>query len=402
MPVTTRDIRDKVFRNSGRGYNKDDVDSFLDEIIDEMNLLCSKIDSLEMHIEAEQVKMKSVNAASRSAEQIMADAKAYSQQIIREAKDLAGTIIKDAQAKSEEILRSVRPVRADARPNEAWKGYPGFEEDLQVIAGQMQYPAQEAANATAYAEARRPDGFSFDDLDFEKDLSSSKENIREALLTDLGLDSKSVEEPVENEAAPPQVADNAAKKNDLPEEPYKRTSIDQDDYYNLLYGPGPASKLDIHEVEKTGAASSERETPAKEMSRLHAEQESIRRILQPSQQAPKREPIPFPGAGSEMQEEKQQQSQHRSFSLATPARTAGMNEQSENTLHRRRSPEIYEEPEEAPAAKPTRANIHFALMPLEIEERKPLQRYSTNLDGFAHLKDDSEFGYASEKFKGKR
>lgn len=397
MPVTTRDIRDKVFRNSGRGYNKDDVDSFLDEIIDEMNLLCNKIDALELRMEAEQAKMKSISAASQSAEQIILDAKAYSQKMVKEAKELAESIVNDAKLKSEQMLKSIHESR-EHYSAEPWHGYPGFEDDLQAIAGQVQGTMAEANTPKQQVQAKRPDGFSFDDLDFEKDLSSSKENIREALLTDLGMESKSdgITSQTDYTVAPPSAAENITKINETPGEQYRNTSIAQDDYYNLLYGPGPISKLDISEIKKTNAASAqyEKQEMARAESPKATEQEDIRRVLQSS----KREPIPFPGASAEMQENRE-----RPHSYTRASANAGPNDNIENTLHRRKPVDIYnEEPEDIVNNKAAKSNIHFALMPLEIEERRPLQRYSTNLDSVAHSRDDNDPGYASEKYRNKK
>ena len=54
MAITIDDIYDKEFALKGGGYDRDDVDQFLDEICDEMTNMQEKITSLESDLQKAQ------------------------------------------------------------------------------------------------------------------------------------------------------------------------------------------------------------------------------------------------------------------------------------------------------------------------------------------------------------
>ena len=63
MAITIDDIYDKEFALKGGGYDRDDVDQFLDEICDEMTNMQEKITSLESDLQKAQDELKAAREA---------------------------------------------------------------------------------------------------------------------------------------------------------------------------------------------------------------------------------------------------------------------------------------------------------------------------------------------------
>lgn len=51
MPLTAKDILQKTFKQSFKGYNQDEVDTFLDQIIEEFKVLQNENASLKEALE---------------------------------------------------------------------------------------------------------------------------------------------------------------------------------------------------------------------------------------------------------------------------------------------------------------------------------------------------------------
>ena len=50
MPLTVKDILEKTFKRSFKGYDEDEVDKFLDQIIDEFKLLQNDVAALKSEL----------------------------------------------------------------------------------------------------------------------------------------------------------------------------------------------------------------------------------------------------------------------------------------------------------------------------------------------------------------
>ena len=102
--ITPNDIETKVFSSSVRGYNKREVDEFLDQImIDYQALLDQNAKMLErVHVLQKQVsEAKDPSHMSKDAQRLMSDISASAEQkaevIIQNAKNDAANIVKNAK-----------------------------------------------------------------------------------------------------------------------------------------------------------------------------------------------------------------------------------------------------------------------------------------------------------------
>ena len=72
MAITIDDIYDKEFALKGGGYDRDDVDQFLDEICDEMTSMQEKIAALESDLQKAQDELKTAREAVKPAPVVQA------------------------------------------------------------------------------------------------------------------------------------------------------------------------------------------------------------------------------------------------------------------------------------------------------------------------------------------
>ncbi|WP_158737635.1 DivIVA domain-containing protein [Alteribacillus sp. YIM 98480] len=125
MPLTPLDIHNKEFTRGFRGYDEDDVNEFLDQVIKdyenvirEKNELFSKVNELEERLEhfsnIEETLNKSILVAQESAEEVRRNAKKESQLIIKEAEKNADRIINDALNKSRKIELEIEELKKQA------------------------------------------------------------------------------------------------------------------------------------------------------------------------------------------------------------------------------------------------------------------------------------------------
>ncbi len=142
MALTIDDILDKEFATKGGGYDRDDVDQFLDEICDEMANLQGCIADLEGKLtRAEEALQQAQNEAAAApaqeapvqteanlgatlesmfrraglvADDTVKEAEEKAQSIVKEAEEKAGQILDDAQEERETIRKSLNDLKAAA------------------------------------------------------------------------------------------------------------------------------------------------------------------------------------------------------------------------------------------------------------------------------------------------
>lgn len=125
MPLTIDDIYDKEFALKGGGYDRNDVDQFLDEICDEMANMVEHIEKLEKDLQKAQMEVEAAKASAQSAapvvvkseplgqtsatlEGILLSAQRLADEAVEKAKEKAEAIIKEAEDKAEEIVGEAR------------------------------------------------------------------------------------------------------------------------------------------------------------------------------------------------------------------------------------------------------------------------------------------------------
>lgn len=160
VPLTPLDIHNKEFTQSFRGYDRDEVNEFLDQVmkdyeivIREKNELKRKLSELEEKLghftNIEETLNKSILVAQDTAEELTANAKKESKLIIKEAEKNADRIVNEALDKSRKIqleteelknrgkvfrtrLRTLVQAQLDMLENEDWEELERMELEAQL------------------------------------------------------------------------------------------------------------------------------------------------------------------------------------------------------------------------------------------------------------------------------
>ncbi|HLR01875.1 MAG TPA: DivIVA domain-containing protein [Virgibacillus sp.] len=126
MPLTPLDIHNKEFTRGFRGYDEDEVNEFLDQVIKDYEMVIREKKELNEKLEQmndklghfnniEETLNKSILVAQESAEEVKGNAKKESKLIIKEAEKNADRIINEALAKSRRISMDVEELKKQAK-----------------------------------------------------------------------------------------------------------------------------------------------------------------------------------------------------------------------------------------------------------------------------------------------
>lgn len=125
MPLSPLDIHNKEFSRSFRGYDEDEVDDFLERIIQDYEALIRQNKDLEENMEQIRDKLrhftnieeslsKSIIVAQETAEEVKNNARKEAQLIIKEAEKNADRIVGEALNKSRKMAMEVEEVQKHA------------------------------------------------------------------------------------------------------------------------------------------------------------------------------------------------------------------------------------------------------------------------------------------------
>lgn len=116
--VTIKQIEDKEFKYKSRGYDPDEVDTFLDSVCDEMERLQEQAKKMNDMLEAQRAEIDRLSNGPAPKEQpvatnqedvksmgeVLTAAVRFKQQIEQEASNKAAQLLSDAQQKAEQLL----------------------------------------------------------------------------------------------------------------------------------------------------------------------------------------------------------------------------------------------------------------------------------------------------------
>ncbi len=116
MPLTVKDILEKTFKRSFKGYDEDEVDKFLDQVIDEFKAMQSEIASLKDELVTARENVGKVKHSEETIMNTLISAQKTSEHMINEAKRKAEVIISSAEAtarqKNQQTLRELEESKA--------------------------------------------------------------------------------------------------------------------------------------------------------------------------------------------------------------------------------------------------------------------------------------------------
>jgi cell division initiation protein len=125
MALTPLDIHNKEFSKAFRGYDEDQVNEFLDQIIKDMEILIKEKRDLEDKLAAmterlnhftniEETLSKSILIAQETAEELKTNARKEAQLIIKESEKNADRIINESLSKSRKIALEIEELKKRA------------------------------------------------------------------------------------------------------------------------------------------------------------------------------------------------------------------------------------------------------------------------------------------------
>lgn len=126
MPLTPLDIHNKEFTRKFKGYDEDEVNEFLDQVIKDYEIvirdkkdLAEKVEQLTERLghftNIEETLNKSILIAQETAEELKGNATKESKLIIKEAEKNADRIINEALSKSRRISMDVEELKKQAK-----------------------------------------------------------------------------------------------------------------------------------------------------------------------------------------------------------------------------------------------------------------------------------------------
>ncbi|GGB45288.1 septum formation initiator [Lentibacillus populi] len=126
MPLSPLDIHNKEFTRSWRGYDEDEVNEFLDQVIKDYEMTIREKKDLQEKVEQLNEKLghftdietalnKSILVAQETAEEVKGSASKEAKLIIKEAEKNADRIINEALEKSRRISLDVEELKKQAK-----------------------------------------------------------------------------------------------------------------------------------------------------------------------------------------------------------------------------------------------------------------------------------------------
>ncbi|WP_409305349.1 DivIVA domain-containing protein [Peribacillus sp. SCS-155] len=126
MPLTPLDIHNKEFSKVFRGYDEDEVNEFLDQIIKDYELILREKKELEGKLNEvfdrlghftniEETLNKSIIVAQEAAEDVKRNAQKEAKLIIREAEKNADRIVNDSLSKARKIAMDIEELKKQSK-----------------------------------------------------------------------------------------------------------------------------------------------------------------------------------------------------------------------------------------------------------------------------------------------
>ncbi|MCJ8006195.1 DivIVA domain-containing protein [Lederbergia wuyishanensis] len=126
MSLTPVDIHNKEFSRGFRGYDEDEVNEFLDQVIKEFELLIREKKELEDKLSSmnerlghfstiEDTLHKSIVVAQEAAEEVRGNAQKEAKLIIREAEKNADRIVNESLSKARKIALEIEDLKKQSK-----------------------------------------------------------------------------------------------------------------------------------------------------------------------------------------------------------------------------------------------------------------------------------------------
>lgn len=112
MPLTPLDIVNKEFKHSFRGYNEDEVNEFLDEVVRDYEALIRENDELKENTSGMTERLEQYRKLEATLQNTLVVAQSTADEVKNAARKEAELIVREAEQKAQEILsRAEEKVR---------------------------------------------------------------------------------------------------------------------------------------------------------------------------------------------------------------------------------------------------------------------------------------------------
>lgn len=126
MPLTPLDIHNKEFNKGFRGYDEDEVNEFLDQVIKDYEIVIREKKDLEEQVSGlterlahfsniEETLNKSIVVAQEAAEELKRNASKEAKLIVKEAEKNADRIVNEALSKARKIALEIEELKKQSK-----------------------------------------------------------------------------------------------------------------------------------------------------------------------------------------------------------------------------------------------------------------------------------------------
>lgn len=126
MPLTPLDIHNKEFSKGFRGYNEDEVNEFLEQIMKDLEILIKEKKELEAQLKSsservghftsiEETLHKSIVVAQEAAEEVRRNSQKEAKLIVKEAEKNADRIVNEALTKARKVALEIEELKKQSK-----------------------------------------------------------------------------------------------------------------------------------------------------------------------------------------------------------------------------------------------------------------------------------------------
>ncbi|MGG0718905.1 DivIVA domain-containing protein [Robertmurraya massiliosenegalensis] len=126
MPLTPLDIHNKEFNKGFRGYDEDEVNEFLDQVIKDYEIIIREKKELEEKLNDQKTRLghfsnieetlnKSIVVAQEAAEEVKRNAQKEAKLIVREAEKNADRIVNESLSKARKIALEIEDLKKQSK-----------------------------------------------------------------------------------------------------------------------------------------------------------------------------------------------------------------------------------------------------------------------------------------------
>ena len=113
--LTPQEIRELEFKQGALGFNKEQVNQFLDEVADEMETLTRELNDIHQENKEARLALQTYSNVEESLKETLNQAKETSTEVLKNARNEADTILRKAQTEKDALLFSAKENLAEVQ-----------------------------------------------------------------------------------------------------------------------------------------------------------------------------------------------------------------------------------------------------------------------------------------------